>query len=175
DLLKELTRLRAERARQALSGASGNMEQAGRRMNRGEDSDDPQEEALDRLNDARRALAKEQQEVEDELARERLAKVADVLKRLKERQEAAIAEGERIQQKALQEKGWTRSLLSTVSDLARSQEELGRETQSVADNKLAGAKVFARLLTKSADAMTQAGKGFDERLKSAQENPRQLT
>jgi hypothetical protein len=56
DMLKELTRLRAERARQALSGASGNMEQAGRQMNRGEDSDDPQEEALDRLNDARRAL-----------------------------------------------------------------------------------------------------------------------
>jgi hypothetical protein len=175
DLLKELTRLRAERARQALNGASGNMEQAGRQMNRGEDSDDPQEEALDRLNDARRALAREQQEVEDELARERLAKVADVLKRLKERQEAAIAEGERVQQKALQEKGWVRSLLSTLSDLARTQEELGQETRSVAENKLAGAKVFARLLTKAGDAMTQAGKGFDERLKSAQENPKLLT
>jgi hypothetical protein len=175
DLLKELTRLRAERARQALSGASGNMEQAGRQMNRGEDSDDPQEEALDRLNDARQALAREQQEVEEELARERLAKVADVLKRIKERQEAAIAEGERIQQKALQEKEWGRSSLSSLSDLARTQEELGRETRSVAEKKSAGAKVFARLLSKAADAMTQAGRGFEERLKTAQENPNQLT
>jgi hypothetical protein len=175
DLLKELTRLRAERARQALSGASGNMEQAGRQMNRGEDSDDPQEEALDRLNDARRALAREQQEVEEELARERLAKVADVLKRIKERQEAAIAEGQRIQQTALQNKEWKRSSLSSLSDLARTQEELGQEMRSVVDHKLAGAKVYARLLSKAADAMTQAGRGFEERLKSAQENPKQLT
>jgi hypothetical protein len=151
------------------------MEQAGRQMNRGEDSDDPQEEALDRLNDARQALAREQQEVEEELARERLAKVADVLKRIKERQEAAIAEGERIQQKALQEKEWGRSSLSSLSDLARTQEELGRETRSVAEKKSAGAKVFARLLSKAADAMTQAGRGFEERLKTAQENPNQLT
>jgi len=175
DLLKELTRLRAERARQALSGATGNMEQAGQQMNRGEDSDDPQEEALDRLNDARQALAREQQEVEEELARERLAKVADVLKRIKERQEAAIAEGQRIQQTALQNKEWKRSSLSSLGDLAKTQEELGQETRSLAKDKLAGAKVFARLLSKAADTMTQAGQGFEERLKSAQEHPEQLT
>lgn len=174
DMLKELTRLRAERARQALSGASGNMEQAGRQMNRGEDSDDPQEEALDRLNDARRALQKEQQEVEEELAREQLAKVADVLKRLKERQDAAIAESERIQQAALQKKKWERYLQSSLSDLAKTQEELGQETRGLAENKLAGAKVFARLLTKAAEAMTQAGQGFQNRLRFVQEHPELL-
>ncbi len=175
ETLKELTRLRAERARQALSGASGNMEQAGRQMNRGEDSDDPQEEALDRLNDARAALEREQKVVEEELARERLAKVADILKRLKERQEAAIAETDRIQQQALQQKSWVRSLQTSLGDLAKTQEELGQETRSLAENKLAGAKVFARLLSKSADAMTQAGQGFQDRLKSAQDHPDQLT
>jgi hypothetical protein len=173
-MLKELTRLRADRARQALSGATGNMEQAGRRMNRGEESDDPQEEALDRLNDARRALQQEQKEVEEELARERLAKVADQLKRLKERQEAAIAESDRIQQLALQKKSWVRSLQTSLGDLAQAQEELGRETQDVAEKQLAGAKVFARLLSKASDAMTQAGHGFQERLKSAQDHPDQV-
>jgi len=98
-----------------------------------------------------------------------------VLKRIKERQEAAITEGERIQQTALQNKNWERPLLSTLGDLGRTQEELGQETRSVAEHKLAGAKVFARLLSKAADAMTQAGRGFEERLKSAQEHPEQLT
>jgi hypothetical protein len=174
DMLKELTRLRAERARQALSGASGNMEQAGRQMSRGEDSDDPQEEALDRLNDARRALQREQQEVEEELARERLAKVADVLKRIKERQQAAIAEGEGIQQRVLEKKRWERGLLSSLAGLARTQEDLGQETRSLAEDRLANAKVFARFLRKASDAMTQAGQGFQDRLKLAQEQPDQL-
>jgi hypothetical protein len=174
DMLKELTRLRAERARQALSGASGSMEQAGRQLNRGEDSEEPQEEALDRLNDARRALEREQQEVEEELARERLAKVADVLKRLKERQEGAIAESDRIHQKALQNKSWVRYLQTGLSDLAKTQEELGQDTRSLAEGQLAGAKVFARLLTKAADSMTQAGQRFHNHLKHAQDHPDQL-
>src|SRR5438552_4675788 len=150
------------------------MEQAGRQMNRGEDSEDPQEEALDRLNDARRALQREQQEVEEELARERLDKVADILKRLKERQEAAITETGRVQQEVLKRNGWVRSLQASLGDLARTQEELGQETRGLAENQLAAAKVFARLLTKAADTMNQAGQRFQERLRSAQDHPQQL-
>jgi hypothetical protein len=44
----------------------------------------------------------------------------------------------------------------------------------LAENQLASAKVFARLLTKAADAMSQAGQRFQDRLQSAQEHPEQL-
>jgi hypothetical protein len=174
-LLKELNRYRAERARQALSGASGNMEQAGQQLNRGQDPDEPQEEALDRLNDARRALQQERKEIEEELAREKLAKISDQIKRLKERQEAAIAEAERIQKLVLQEKAWGRSRQASFGNLASVQESLGKETRNLAEEKLKGAPVFARLMGKSAGSMEQAAERIKDQLATLADRPDQLT
>ena len=90
-MTRELTRLRADRAREALSRASGEMEDAGQQLERGQGADDPQEEALDRLEEARREVQKARADAEEELAREKLVKVADELRRLKERHEALPA------------------------------------------------------------------------------------
>jgi hypothetical protein len=174
-MLKELNRYRAERARQALGGASGNMEQAGQQLNRGQDPDEPQEEALDRLNDARRALQQERKEIEEELAREKLAKISDQLKRLKERQEAALAEADRLQNRVLQTKTWDRPLQTSLGDLAKVQGSLGKETRNLAEEKLKGAPVFARLMAKSAGSMEQAAERIQNHLTAIKEQPDQLT
>ncbi len=174
-MLKELNRYRAERARQALSGASGNMEQAGQQLNRGQDPDEPQEEALDRLNDARRALQQERKEIEEELAREQLAKISDQIKRLKERQEAAISEADRIQNRVLEKKAWKRDMQTSLGDLGRVQQSLGKETRNLADEKLKGAPVFARIMSKSAASMEQAAERIKMHLATTNDHPDQLT
>jgi hypothetical protein len=155
-LVRELSRLRSARAGQAVGDASDMMERAGQQMSRDEQSEDAEEEALNRLNEARRELRQERQEIEEELAREKLAKTSDQIKRLRERQDAAIAESTRIEREVLQAKKWDRNHLISLGRVAENQQELGAETEAVAKDKLAGARVFARMLTKSADAMRRA-------------------
>ncbi|HEV3261541.1 MAG TPA: hypothetical protein VG013_32120 [Gemmataceae bacterium] len=175
DMLRELTRLRAERAGQALSDAAGSMDEAGRQLTRGQDSPEQQEETLDRLNEARRRLQQARKEVEEELAREKLAKVADQLKLFKTRQEAAIAEMTRIQNDVLLHKGWERGLRASLDDLADAQKGLADETRALAEGKLAGAKVFARVLGKSARAMTAAARRMQDRGDKVKDNPDDTT
>jgi hypothetical protein len=173
EMVRELTRLRADQAAQALSGAASSMEQSGQQLQRGQDPEESQEENLDRLNEARRRTEQVQGKVEEELARERLAKVADQLKQLKDRQEAAIAETERIQQKVLEKNGWDRITLTNLRDHAEVQKELALEADSLAKEKLAPAKVFARTLAQSAEAMRQAAERTVQYRERVQENPDQ--
>jgi hypothetical protein len=164
EMVRELSRLRAERAGQALGQAGGRMQQANRRLDQGEDAEEQQQEALNRLNEAQQELRQAREEVEEELAREKLAKVADLIKGVKERQEALTAESVRIHWQMLQEKRWSRPLQSSLVDLVENQRALGKETEQLAKEKLDGAKVFAHLLTKAAEAMNLAADRMDDRL-----------
>jgi hypothetical protein len=155
-MVRELTRLRASRARQELSEAVASMQRTGQQLQQGDEPEESPEETLDRLNEAQRRLSQDQEQVEEALMRERLAKVADEIKHLKERQDAAIAEAERLQKRVLQEKNWVRSLKSSLSQLAHNQEQLGQETANLASAKLGGAPVLARLAQRSAEAMKKA-------------------
>ncbi|MCS6850008.1 MAG: hypothetical protein NZ700_02425 [Gemmataceae bacterium] len=155
-LTEELSRLRAERAGQALGQAGADMEDAGQQLTRAQAADEAQDEALDRLEEARREVERARRQVEDELAREKLVKVADQLQRLKERQEAAMAEAARLHETALQRKRWDRGLVSSLADLARAQGGLAQETVDLADQKLTAAEVAAHVVRKSAEAMRQA-------------------
>ena len=171
EMVRELTRLRMERAARAAGDAAERMQQAGRQLTQNHEPDDSQEEALDRLNEARRAVQREQEQVEDELAREKLAKMADQLKAFKDRQEALLTEGERIGREVLQKKGWDRGLLASLSDLAENQTTLAEEAEALAKGKLAGAQVFARILTRSAEAMRRAAEGIKTHFEKAREEP----
>jgi hypothetical protein len=171
EMLRELTRLRTDRAKQALGEASERMAEIGRQLGQQEATEESQEETLDRLNEARRELKREQEEVEEQLAREKLAKVADEIKRLKERQDAAGTEGARIDREVLQRKEWDRGLLRSLNDLSGTQKDLGEETEALAKGKLAGAPVFARILTRSAAAMKQAGERMRNRFEQVRDNP----
>ncbi|MFQ3591711.1 MAG: hypothetical protein SNJ82_00780, partial [Gemmataceae bacterium] len=158
ELLKELSRLRNARAKQALEAAGGEMEEAGRQLNQGGKQDDEkQEDVLDRLEEARRELEKTRQRTEEELAREQLARVADMIKRLQERQQGHLVEAKRIQDAVLARNEWSRVLSASLRDLGENQSGLGEETQALARKELAGAPVFAKLLQRAARSMNQAG------------------
>ena len=76
--------------------AAKQMAESARSLERGEAGEDKQEEALDRLDEAQADLEQARGANEEELAREQLARVADVLKRLKERQDRMVGETERL-------------------------------------------------------------------------------
>jgi hypothetical protein len=159
--LQQLSRKRNERAGRAVGQAGAAMTEAVGRLKHGEEPAEEQQEALDRLQEARRALLTQRAEAEEELAREQLEKYADQIKRLRERQEGHVAEGARIQREVEQRKEWSRGLLSSLSDLAQNQRDLGQETLHLIDAKLSTARVVARALQYAARAMDEAAKRFE--------------
>lgn len=156
EAIQELTRLRRTEAQQQVIEAGNQLDKATRRLQEGADPQAQQEQALARLNEARRDLQESAQAVEEELLREKLAKLADQIKGLKERQESRLEESARVQREVLQRKQWTRALLASLLDLARTQEHLAKETAGLADNKAARAEVVALLLRRTAATMEKA-------------------
>src|SRR5262249_26690487 len=175
EMLKNLSRLRSERAAQALGKAGGDQDQAGQNLEQGKNAEQQQDDDLDRLDEAQRELQKAREDAEEELAREQLAKVADQLKQLKERQEGHIAELARIQREAQQRKGWSRGLRSSLIDLQRAQDGLAKETADVAEKQLSEAQVFSRMLQKAAKAMEQAAVRMGDRLNELANKPDDTT
>lgn len=166
DLTRQLSRSRADRARDALGRANERMGEAGEQLDRNQDAGQEQDDALDRLDEALEEIQEARRELEEELAREKLAKIADQIKQLKERQASLLAESGRIQRRVLENQSWDRSQRTNLLALARGQAGLKEETANLADGKLAPAKVFARILKMSADAMDQAAQSMQERDKN---------
>jgi hypothetical protein len=169
ELVQKLSRDRdTARAARAMGKAAEQMEQAAQRLGRGEKPDDETENALDRLDEARAEAEQATDRTENELEREQRARVADLLKRLKERQESLSAESTRVQHKlrraleAKDEKAVRELTRGSLSDVVTNEKNLGGELEEVAKKELTGAPVFARLVRRSAEAMRQAG----ERLES---------
>lgn len=163
EITRELTRLRADRAREALSRAGGEMEDAGQQLERGQEAGDSQDEALDRLDEARRQVQKARADAEEELAREKLVKIADQLRRLKERHEALLPRTADIHH-TLRKQRLDRVLQARLSSLANAQDDLGEETIGLAEGKLKDTLVFARLLKRSGESMRQAAKSMKDRV-----------
>ncbi|HEV3237649.1 MAG TPA: hypothetical protein VGZ25_11715 [Gemmataceae bacterium] len=169
DLLKELSRLQAGAASKALAEAGNQMNQAGQKLSRGQAGDNEQDEALDRLNDAQQELEKVRADAEEQLAREQVAKATELIQHLKERQEALVAEGVRLQKMLSQGQATDRPELLSLFQLGKNQLELGTETEQLAMEKLSEAKVFSRILKKAAQAMASAGEKLKEHSKEINE------
>jgi len=163
---EQLSRQRSPRAAQAAQKAAEAMQRMAQKLERGENAQEEQQEVLDRLQEARDEEKKAREQIEEELEREQLAKVADQIKAIKERQEALIAERERIQNLLLQRPEGFRTLLTSLGDLSRNQGSkeggLAKELSTLADKKLEGAPVFARLLRKTSEVMDQAAQRLQE-------------
>jgi hypothetical protein len=160
---REVARLEADRAAKDLGQAAQEMEKAEKQMKAGEDPQDAMEQALDKIEQAQLKLEEE----EEELAREQLLKIADQIKGLKERQDAAIKEMERIHKSVVDtNKEWTRGLRISLGDLARTQKGLSDETDSL-KTKLKDAIVFEHVLKKAADVMKRASEAMEDRRKDA--------
>jgi hypothetical protein len=156
---RELARLQADGASKELNRAGQEMERAAQQLDNGENPEEAQNEALERLENAQAKL----QEAQDELLREQLAKIADKLKGLKERQDAAIAESIRLHKEAVEKrKHWTDPLLQSLKMQAKAQKTIGHETDSLKD-KLKGAKVFEHIMNRAVKVMDEAASSLDKR------------
>jgi hypothetical protein len=167
ELKQELARLRAGRASQALDNADQQMDDAGKQLTRGEQAEQKQEDILDRLDEALEEVEQARKQAEDQLAREQLIRVADLLKGLKERQDALTTDAERIQQQVLRHKGWTRGLKISLSQLHDNETGLATETDEVAQQQLKGAPVFARNVQRAAEAMQKAAERAESLVKKS--------
>jgi hypothetical protein len=168
-MVRRLSRMQADEAVQELRRASRRMDEAGQRMDDGEDPEKQQKDALDRMNEAEKQLQKANNRVENELAREKLAKIADFIKRLKTRQDAAIEESVRIQKELLRAGQWERGLIGSLSKLKLDRQKgLATETAAL-EKKLEGATVFAYILHKAAVAMKKATDRMQDRQDTALE------
>lgn len=159
---QELARLRAEEAKKELEDAAKHMEDALKKMQMGGDPLEDQQQAKQKVKNAEEKLKKAQKEAEEELAREKLAKIADQIKGLKERQDEAITETSRLHG-LIMKKGWTGEEQGSFLNHKTVQETLSKETASLAQ-KLKGAKVFELILTKAGGNMEESVKSMRLRL-----------
>jgi hypothetical protein len=166
--VRELAQLNAGEAGKALDQAARKMDQAAKRLAGGDDPSEDQEEAKKQIEQAKKDLRDAQQETEEELAREQLAKIADKLKGLKERQDDAIDRSVRLHQEMLQQKHWDNVLQKKLRDQKENQLGLGTETEGLQEQlSKSGALVFAHILEKTASAMKRAGQVMEKRYKDA--------
>src|SRR5207237_1850886 len=135
-------------ASKARERAAQEMEKAVQRLEEGQNPEENQQEALDRVEDAQAKL----EEFEEELSREQLAKIADKIKGLKERQDAALEASKDLHKKLTAKNQWTDGLVDTLRGQTMTQQGLKSETESLKD-KLKEAKVFAHIFDKAAKAM----------------------
>jgi hypothetical protein len=159
DKARELARLQADQASKELNQAGQEMDRAVQDLDAGEDPDEAQQQALDRLDEAHLKL----QDAQDQLAREQLAKITDRIKGLKMRQEAARAAETRVHTLIVEKrKKWDSDSLKTIKNQTTAQKVLARETDRLKE-KLKGAKVFAHILERSVQAMDEAADRLEKR------------
>ncbi len=172
-MVEELTRLRAPRAGAALSRAGEQMDGAGQQMNGGQEGENEQEETLERLHEAQRELQRARKEAEDELIREQIIRLADLIRPLKERQEALSAETMRFQENVQRRGEWVRALQGDFLHKRDAQKGLGEETVELAEKRLSKAPVFARMMRRASEAMMAASERMGTVAKE-KVNPKEL-
>jgi hypothetical protein len=164
ELLEELSRLRADGAAQALSRASRSMEDARQRMERGAPSDDAQDETLDKLDQAQDQLEQQRQLVEEELAREKLAKVTERIRGIRDRQQTLNRDMKRLHNTALETKAWDRPLMQSLIDQADLERGLADELEQLIEGPYKSIRVVAKILGHATEAMRLAGERIEARL-----------
>src|SRR5262249_36549888 len=166
--VRELAQLNANDASKSLDQAARKMEKAGNRLNSGDDPDEEQKDAKKEIDQAKKDLQKSLEETEEALAREQIAKIADKLKGLKERQDEAIERLNALHKELLRQQHWGETLQKKLS--ARKDDQLGLATETAGlQEQLTKAKalVFAHILEKTVSAMKGAGKEMEKRLKES--------
>jgi hypothetical protein len=164
--VRELARLQAGDAAKSLEEAGEKMARAARQLDRGENPEEDQKEALERLDDAREELEQSRKDTEDELAREQLAKILDHLKGLKDRQDGLTQDTADFHRRLLKQGHWDRAFEISLSQYQQAQEGLGKETVEL-KVKLEKSPVFSHLLERSGSDMESAAKTMKLRQKEA--------
>jgi predicted nucleic acid-binding Zn-ribbon protein len=151
ELSRELSRLHAEKASRDLERAAQEMADAKKKLDEGEDPMGDQQKAKKDLDRAKADL----EQVRQELDRESLARIADKLKGIKERQDAFVADTERIFKTVEDMNKWTTGTQKSLKQSADVQTGLAKETDSFKE-KLAQYPVFEHILKKAKSSMDKA-------------------
>lgn len=163
EFARRLSRLQARSASQSSGKAASRMADASRSLEQDEQNQaiEKQEEALAGLEEAQDRLAQARQEAEEQLAREQLAKVADSIRDIHERQLALNREILRLEE-IRQEGKWTRAQIQTLLGLSRAQGGLAEEADAL-KTRLTEAKVFVMVIEEAVDSMRQAATRLQEK------------
>ncbi len=170
DLAQRLSRIKGDDAGRELRRAGRAMEQAGDQIAQGDNAEDKQDDVLDRLDDAQNEVVRAKKEAEEELQRELRAKMLDALRGLRDRQDALLAETERIFQEVKAAKLWGRAThQKSLFDVADGEKGLGDEVGALSESRFKDAKVIAYLVKQAAESMAAVGEAV-ESVRDAQWN-----
>jgi hypothetical protein len=167
-LLQELRRLAAEKPSRAAERAVKAMQHAAKSLRAGAQAGDAQRaaDAVKDANDALKELVKqlgdERRQTEAELVLQQLAQLEEVLRSLRDRQQKALDETQRIEEKIRLNGSLTRSEAASLLDLARNQRLLESEAAGIAQ-KAAGAEVLHLALTSAVEKMHEAAALLENR------------
>lgn len=156
NLVQRLTREQADDAARDARAALDKMQAARDDLDRGMNPAAAQGDATTKLDSARDRLDEAVASAPQELTDEKRRLLANQVKALLERQQAAITEAARIQEKVVAEKKWTRPLLASYADLEDRERALAIEVRNLADREFSELPVFARIVHDAADGMEKA-------------------
>ena len=143
-----------QKAAEAMAKAQGNLDQ-----DQGEQAEGEEEEALEDLKQAQKEVANARKEAEEQLAMEQIAKMADALKSIGERQDKMVEETTRYEKARAENDGKLSLAQRTgVKDLGRVQAGLKDEAMELIDRLGEGAPVFGLTLKKAAGGMEDAAR-----------------
>jgi hypothetical protein len=167
DLVQRLQRDRDDEAAREARQSQDKMETARDDLENGKDPADQQKDATDKLDAARDKLDTAAANAPRQLSDEKRRKLENLVKALHERQKAAVAEADRIQDKMLADKKWSRPLLQSLKDLEDRERALGVEVRTLAEKEFAELPVFERIVKDSAEAIEKAAEKANLRRQDA--------
>lgn len=165
ELFQRLNRERADGAARDVRAALDAMEAARRDLENGDPGIRPQNEAVDRLDNARDKLDQATAAAPQQLSDEKRRKMADKVKAVLEKQKAAVAEAERIHKLVATEKKWERAVLVSYSEIADPREKAVAEEIKALAKDFEQLPVLARVVAEAAKAADTAVTRIDDRVK----------
>jgi len=155
EFAQKLSRLQARSASQSAARAANRMDNAAQSLEQqGEEGEagQQQENAEEQLEEAEQELAEARKEAEEQLAREQLAKVADSIKNIHQRQIAIKDEVKRLDDLKGKEGKLSRGQIQSVLGLSRAEKGLADESDALKE-RLSEAKVFNLVMEEAIEFM----------------------
>ena len=161
-LARRLERLMATEVGKIAGQGASSMGQASAAASQGKPADAARHAGQSKANleEAARRLDQQRRRIEADLAGERLARLQDAIRSLAKRQDRAAEETRRLDGLRRSQRELTSAQQSSLTDLAREQRFLQRETAELA-RKLRGAEVLAFSVKVAASEMAKAAGWLD--------------
>lgn len=146
-----------ERAAEHMDQAEENLKEA-----EAESAAQDQQRALDEIKQAQNEVQQSRQQIEDQLARELLEKLAGEIEQMIAKEQGVVDETTRLDGEYKQRGNWSRTHLKALRELAESQRKLSADAATIAE-KLSSAQVFSLAVRNAVRDMNRAAERLDGR------------